>query len=56
MGKSFEKVIIAPILNQKLLKVADGKIYRQETDEVQLIKKIVDKVLEANNIQLSKEL
>jgi hypothetical protein len=49
-SKALEKHIIAPIISTKIQKTFDGKIFKQDTPEVKLVKDIINKVVIANNL------
>ena len=42
--------MLAPYISKRVISGFDGKIYKQDTSEVQLIQSILDKIIEKNNL------
>ena len=42
---------MAPAINTKIMSKFDGKIYKQDTYEVELIKTIIEKIIISNNLE-----
>lgn len=47
----FENHVVGPLLTRRLMKHFDGKVYKQDTEEVKMVRDVLAKVVEANALE-----
>ncbi|CDW80167.1 m48 family [Stylonychia lemnae] len=49
-GGLFHSSVLGPLISQRISKAYEGKFYKQDTEEVKLVRNIIDKVVLSNNL------